>query len=143
MSSLNKPSMGFWVISIAAFIWNAMGVSAYLRQAYQTDSFKAMNTPEQLEIINRLPSWYIAVFAAAVFASLLGCIFLLLRKEFAVTLFKLGLLAVIIQTVYNLFMNEGKENYGTFEYSMLLMIPIASIFLVWFSKNVSSKGWLS
>ena len=135
--------MGFWVISIAAFIWNAMGVSAYLRQAYQTDSFKAMNTPEQLEIINRLPSWYIAVFAAAVFASLLGCIFLLLRKEFAVTLFKLGLLAVIIQTVYNLFMNEGKENYGTFEYSMLLMIPIASIFLVWFSKNVSSKGWLS
>lgn len=143
MSSLNKPTAGYWVISIIALIWNAMGVSAYLRQAYQTDSFKAMNTPEQLEIINRLPSWYTAVFAAAVFASLLGCIFLLLRKEFAVTLFKVGLLAVIIQTIYNLFMNEGRDNYGPFEYSMLLMIPITSIFLVWFSKNVSAKGWFS
>lgn len=143
MSSINKPTTGYWVISIIALIWNAMGVSAYLQQAYQTDSFKAMNTPEQLEIINRLPSWYTAIFATAVFASLLGCIFLLLRKKFAVNLFKIGLLAVIIQTVYNLFMNEGRENYGTFEYSMLLMIPFASIFLVWFSKNVSTKGWLS
>ena len=95
MSNLNKPSMGFWVISIVAFIWNAMGVNAYVQQAYQTDSFKAAYTAEQLEIMSRLPSWYTAVFAVAVFASLLGCIFLLLRKKLAVTLFKLGLLAVI------------------------------------------------
>ena len=143
MTYSRKPNIWFWIIGIIALLWNAMGVNQYLQQAYNTDAFKAMYSKEQLEIINSLPSWYTAVFAIAVFVSLLACILLLLRKKFAVTLFLIALLAVVIQTVYNLFLNPGKEMYGGFEYSMLLMIPLASFLLYIYSKKANVNGWLS
>ncbi len=142
-NSTNKPTTSFWVIVVLALIWNLMGVSAYIQQAYNTDGFRAQYSDEQLTIIDALPSWYTAIFAIAVFASAIGCILLLLRKKSAVILFQIGLLAVIVQTIYNLFINEGKEFYGSFEYSMLIMIPIVSLFLLWYSKQATTKGWLS
>ena len=142
--STNKPNPIFWMIGIIALLWNAMGVDAYIQQAYNTERHQAMYPdPKQLEIVNNLPSWLTAVFAIAVFAGLLGCILMLFKKKMANLFFKLSLFAVIIQTVYNLFINEGKDMYGTFEYSMLISIPIAAIFLMLYSKKSTEKGWLS
>lgn len=139
-STTRKPTLLFWIIGIIALIWNGMGVDAYLNQAYQTDRFKAMYSDEQLEMINNLPSWYTAIFAIAVFVSFLGCIFFLLRKKQAITLFFVGLIAVIIQTGYNLFLNPGKDLYGAMEYSMLVMIPLFALFIYWYAKKASIKG---
>lgn len=141
--STNKPNIVFWVVGIIAFMWNAMGANAYIQQAYNTEAHRAQYSAEQLEVINNLPVWYTAVFAIAVFAGTLGCVFMLLRKKLTNLLFKLSLVAVLIQTLYNLFINEGKEFYGTFEYSMLISIPLASIFLVLYSKKSTEKGWIS
>ena len=142
--STNKPNATFWVIGIIALLWNAMGVDAYIQQAYNTERHQAMYPdPKQLEIVNNLPSWLTAVFAIAVFAGLLGCILMLFKKKMANLFFKLSLFAVIIQTIYNLFINEGKEIYGAFEYSMLISIPIAAIFLMLYAKKSTEKGWLS
>lgn len=143
MSDNNQPTTIFWVISIIGLLWNLMGVNQYLQQAYQTEEFKTMYTPELLEIINNLPSWYTAIFAIAVFVSVLGCILLLLRKKLAVTVFLIALIAVIIQTSYNLFVNEGKAFYGAVEYSMLIMIPLFSLFLYWYAKKANFNRWLS
>ena len=141
--STNKPNALFWVIGIVALLWNAMGVNAYVQQAYDTDAHRAQYSAEQLQIMENLPVWYTALFAIAVFAGALGCIFMLLRKNIANLLFKLSLIAVIVQTIYNLFINEGKEFYGAFEYSMLISIPIVAIFLVMYSKKSTEKGWIS
>ncbi len=141
-NSTNKPNIGFWIISIVALIWNSLGVHGYIQQAYNTESFKTMYTEEQLAIIYNLPSYYTAAFAVAVFSSVIGCVLLLLKKKSAVLLFQIGLIAVLIQTIYNVFINEGKDAYGAMEYSMLIMIPIISIFLVWYSKSSQKKGWL-
>jgi DMSO reductase anchor subunit len=140
--STNKPNALFWVIGIVALLWNAMGVNAYVQQAYDTDAHRAQYSAEQLQIMENLPVWYTALFAIAVFAGALGCIFMLLRKNIANLLFKLSLIAVIVQTIYNLFINEGKEFYGAFEYSMLISIPIVAIFLVMYSKKSTEKGWI-
>ncbi len=92
----NKPSVIFWVIAVLALLWNSMGINAYIQQAYKTDSFKEMYSAEQLEIINNLPSWYTAIFAIAVFVSVLGCILLLLRKRLAINVFLIACIAVVI-----------------------------------------------
>ena len=142
--STNKPNPIFWVIGIIALLWNAMGVDAYIQQAYNTERHQAMYPdPKQLEIVNNLPSWLTAIFAIAVFSGLLGCILMLFKKKMANLFFKLSLFAVSVQTIYNLFINEGKEMYGAFEYSMLISIPIAAIFLMIYSKKSTEKGWLS
>ena len=140
---MNKPSIGFWIIGIVALIWNSLGIHGYLQQAYNTEAFRIQYSAEQLESIDNLPSWYAAVFAIAVFSSTIGCLLMLGKNKISNLLFKIGLLAVIIQTGYNLFIYEGKEFYGSIEYSMLIMIPLISISLVWYSKNATQKGWLS
>ena len=143
MSESKKPNVGFWVISSLAVIWNLMGVDGYLNQTYKTERFKSMYSEEQLEIIFNSPAWVTAAFAMAVFSSVLAGVLLLLRKKSSKMFFVIGLLAVIVQTVYNVFMNPGIELYGSMEYSMLTIIPLFSVFLVWYSRFVDAKGWLS
>lgn len=139
----NKPSKTFWIVAVIGFIWNAMGVDGYINQAYQTERFKLMYSEEQLDIIFNTPSWVMAAFAIAVFSSLFACILLFFKKKLAKYLFLIGLIAVVIQTTYNLFINPGKELYGYLEYSMLIIIPLFSVFLFWFSKKCADDGILT
>ena len=135
-STTNKPPVWFWIVSVLALLWNGAGVYQYLQQAYQTESFKTMNTPEQLEVFTNLPTWYTAAFAIAVFTGALGCLFLLLRKKLAYTLFLISLIAVIIQMGY-LTISLKMANI------MTAMIVVAAILLLWFAKKGITKGWLS
>lgn len=131
----SKPPIWFWIVSVVALLWNAMGVNQYLQQAYKTDSFKEMSTPEQLEVYANLPTWYTAAFAIAVFAGAIGCLLLLLRKKLAYKVLLLSLIAVIIQMAYLTF-SLSMAN------AMTAVIVLVSLLLVWFSKHSIQKGWL-
>jgi hypothetical protein len=136
-SSSNKPPIWFWIVSVIALVWNGMGVNAYLQQAYNTESYQAMYTEEQLEIALNMPSWVTAAFAIAVFAGALAAIGLLLRKSWSVKLWLLSLLAVIIQMGYIL-INGYASSIG-----MTIMIIIFALIFVWFSRKSEANGWLS
>jgi len=132
-----KPPIWFWIVSVIALLWNAMGVNQYLGQAYQTESWRAALTDEQFEMVTNFPSWLTAAFAIAVFAGILGSFALLLRKKWAYSLLVLSLIAVLIQMGYILI----KGHYDGIE--MTISIIVFAIFLVWFSKKSVSKGWIS
>ena len=136
-SSSNKPPIWFWIVSVIALVWNGMGVNAYLQQAYNTESYQAMYTEEQLEIASNMPSWVTAAFAIAVFAGALAAIGLLLRKSWSVKLWLLSLLAVIIQMGYIL-INGYASSIG-----MTIMIIIFALIFVWFARKSEANGWLS
>jgi hypothetical protein len=55
-TTTNKPPIWFWIASIFALIWNAMGINQYLQQAYNTESFVAFYTPEQLVLAYSYPA---------------------------------------------------------------------------------------
>ena len=135
--STNKPPIWFWIVSFIALIWNAMGVNAYLQQAYNTESYRTMYSEKQLEIAADMPAWVTAAFAIAVFAGALGAIGLLLRKKWATKLWLLSLLAVVVQMGYTL-INGYESNM-----IMTIMIIVFAFIFVWFSKQSASKGWLS
>jgi len=142
-STRNKPSVGFWVASIAGLLWNLMGVNAYLQQAYKTESFRANFNDQQLAIMDSFPAWATAAFAIAVFAGALGCLALIFRKKIAKTLLIISLLGVIVQFYYELFRTNATDYYSSFDWIMTIMIPIVSIFLIWLSKKAITKGWIS
>lgn len=143
MSTTTKPSTSFWVISAIGLLWNLMGANHYIQQAYKTEAFKAMYTPEQLEIMNNMPSWATAAFAIAVFAGVLGCILLLMRKKRAKTLFQLSLLGIIVQMIYNFFIAKITEVYGPFAVIMPIMILIIGLFLLSYANQADKKRLLS
>jgi uncharacterized membrane protein len=142
-TNTNKPNTLFWIIGILALLWNLMGIDGYINQVYQTERFKTMYTQEQLEIIFNLPSWVTAAFAIAVFSSVIASILFLMRKKSAKTFFLIGLIAVIVQTTYNIFLNPGRKFYRFMDYSMLIIIPLFAIFLYWFTKKCADDGILS
>ena len=139
----NKPKALFWIISVIALIWNLLGVSAYLMQAYQTDSFKEMYTPEQLEIITNAPAWATAAFGIAVFGGALGSLLLLLRKRLANIILSLSFVGIIVQFCYNFFVANSMEVYGPGALVMPLLTIAFGLFLVIYSKNKIKEGILS
>ncbi|GAA4969375.1 hypothetical protein GCM10023315_18800 [Algibacter aquimarinus] len=114
-----------------------MGVNAYLQQAYNTESYRAMYTAEQLEIESNLPAFVTAAFAIAVFAGALAAIGLLLRKSWSVKLWVLSLIAVIVQMGY-LLINGFASSTG-----MTIMIIAFAFIFVWFARKSEANGWLS
>jgi len=138
MTNSIKPPSWYWVISILALAWNAMGIKAYLDQVNNAESFQAATSPEQLAALAETPSWAIGAFATAVFAGGLGSLLLLVRKRLAYVILSISFLAVLIQMGY-LVMNPVPDA----NYSMTAAIILVSLFLVWFAKKSSHKGWLN
>ena len=138
-----KPPTWFWVVSVIALLWNLMGVSQYLIQAYMPiEALEQMSQAER-ELYEGQPAWVTAAFAIAVFGGLLGSIALLLRKKWAKTLFIVSLVAAVAQFAHWLFMSNAVEVYGPSTYAMPLLVIIIGIYLVLFSKKGASKGWLN
>lgn len=143
MTSTNKPKAAYWIIAIIALIWNAMGVMAYLGQAYMTDEAKALLPENQRELYENVPAWATAAFAIAVFGGLLGSIAMLLKKKWAISLFLLSLLGILVQMTYNFFLSNNMDVYGPGGYIMPIMVIIIGIFLYMYSKKAKTNGWLS
>lgn len=140
---MTKPSTSFWVISILALLWNAMGVNAYLQQAYMTESFKAIYNEEQLKMITEAPTWATAAFAIAVFGGFLGCVLLLLRKKLAKTVFIVSLIGILVQMFYNFFIIDSMAIYGPGALVMPIMVISFAVFLIWYSKYCIQKNWIA
>ncbi|WP_456438149.1 hypothetical protein [Psychroserpens sp.] len=135
--SNTKPPVWFWIIAVVALIWNAMGVMAYLAQAFMTDEMIAtLPEEQQAEFLIVHPSWVTAAFALAVFCGALGCIALLIRKKWAFILFVISCIAATIQHVYLMVTVEDVSPV------MPLMIIVVCAFLVWFTKMSTAKEWL-
>ena len=133
-----KPPVWFWIISIAALVWNGMGVMVYLTRAFATDEMIAQMTPEQQAQFNvEYPAWVTAAFALAVFCGALGSLALLLRKKWAYQLLVVSAVAAIVQHIYY-FMNVEMASIV-----MPIMVIVVCIFLIWFSKNSITKNWIS
>ncbi|MCP4456622.1 MAG: hypothetical protein GY816_01130 [Cytophagales bacterium] len=143
MTERTSPPIWYWIVSIVALLWNSMGVSEYLRQAYMTAEELAKLPADVQEMYPDVPAWVTATFAIAVFGGTIGAILLLLRKRLAVVIFGLSLLGVIVQWTYLLFVAkiEGLTDGG--QIVMPILIPLFSVLFVWFAKTAKDKGWIS
>lgn len=139
-TSMNKPPIWFWIVSVIALIWNGLGVMAYLGRAFATDEMiAALPAEQQAEFLAEYPAWYTAAFALAVFCGALGCIALLIRKKWAHPLFIISALGAIVQHVY-LFMNVEMDGAAMV---MPILVILVCLFLIWLAKNSISKGWIN
>jgi len=142
MTQSNKPTVGFWIISAIAFVWNLMGVLNYLSQAYMTEDVKALLPEGQRQYMETVPPWATAAFAIAVFTGVLGCLALLFRKKIAKSFLFVSFLGVISQMAHG-FMSGIKDVYGPGGIAMPILIIGLAVFLVWYSRQVDEKRWLS
>lgn len=138
-----KPPVWFWIVSAIALLWNLMGAMAYLGQVYSTDEMKAAMPAEQLELMENTPAWATAAFAIAVWAGVLGCLGLLLRKKWAKPVLLLSLLGIVVQMSYAFFMTNAVEVYGTVQGVVMPILLVGiGVGLVLLAKSAQNKGWI-
>jgi magnesium-transporting ATPase (P-type) len=142
MTTSHKPNVLFWVIGIIGLIWNAMGVFQFFAENFMKETLYEGYTEEQIALMDNMPAWISVIFAIAVFSGFLGCVLLVMRKNTAVALFLISLVAVIIQMSYWLFFTNAKKVMGDgVEYMPITVIVVAAI-LYFYSKHALKKGWL-
>lgn len=138
----NKMPKLFWTVAIAALVWNALGVMAYIMDVTMSEDAMAALPLEQQALYSVQPSWVTAAFAIAVFAGLAGSIALVMRKSIATTIFAVSLAAVIAQMYYAFGMSDMIEIMGASSAIMPSAIIVVAAALVWFSTSAKGKGWI-
>lgn len=131
----------FWLIAVFCLVWNLGGVMAYMGQM-DPEALAAM--PESTRsMVEARPVWATAAFAIAVWGGALGCLLLLLRKSIAMYVFIASALGVLVQFTYELVMVGSTESFGPGAIVMVIMIPLIAVFLIWYTRHTTDKGWIS
>lgn len=142
MTESKKLPKLYWAVAIIAFVWNLMGVLSYVARQFMTEDDIKMLPSEQQDYLNTIPAWATAAFAIAVWFGLLGAIALLMRKKLAYPLFIISLLGIIVQQYYDFFVYDNAMAYGTVGIVQGLVVFIAAIFLIWYSRKCTAEGIL-
>ncbi|MGI9234233.1 MAG: hypothetical protein ACR2RD_11425 [Woeseiaceae bacterium] len=126
----------FWVIGAIGLIFNLMGCANYISQmnaenvASMPDAYRA--------IVEARPAWGTGAFAIAVFGGSLGCLLLLLKKSVAVYLFVVALVAAVVAQLPFL----GMADFPVAAWIGWSSQLVVGLFLIWYSKQAESKGWI-
>jgi hypothetical protein len=133
----------FWIVAVVALLWNLVGVAMFAMQMSMGPDDLAALEEGQRAMFESTPVWVWAAYGVAVVSGTLASIALLVRRRFAVTLFWISLIAVIVQFAWIAFLSGAMESMGTLEaLGLPLFIVAVAALLVWFSGRSAARGWL-
>ena len=91
--------------------------------------------------VTATPAWATSAFAIAVFGGLLGSLFLLLRKNFAIILFTISLAGLLVQSYYAYVMADAYGLFGNAAVIQSAVILLIAVFLLWAANKAKAAGW--
>ena len=140
----DQPRPGWFNSAIyVAVAWNLLGLIQYVAHVSITpDALAAMSAAER-DLIMSMPSWATGAFALAVTTGFIGSVLLLLKKAWALQLFLLSTLAVLVQNYYSFFMSKSVEVYGPVVYALPSVVIVVNLLLIWMCVTSKKQGWLS
>ncbi len=140
---LNQAPKSFYWIAGIALLWNLLGVMSYVNQVTMSPETLAALPDARRMFFENQPSWVTSAYATAVNAGALGCVLLLLRKSWAVPVFIVSLVCVLLQFTYNYFIADGVAVFGRSSMAVPVSITIIGAGLVKYSLDAKARGWLS
>lgn len=123
-------------------LWNAVGAFDYAATQLRIESYMSAFTPEQLEYFYGFPAWVVAAWAIAVWSSLLGSLGLLLRKTWAVWLFGIAIVGMVLTALHNFVLSDGLAVMGTGAVAFTAVIWLIAFFLFFYARAMSKRGVL-
>jgi len=119
-----------------------MGIGAFIAHLTMKPEALAALTTEQQGLYDNQPMWVNIVFGGAVILGVLGCIGLLLRKNWCKPLLLLSLACALAQMAYN-FSQDAYNIMGAGSLAMGFVIIGFAVFLVWFARFASGRGFIN
>ena len=103
----------YWVIAVVALLWNLLGCAFFSMEIFAQESLMKSMTEDQKAWTRSIPAWIYFVYALAVSTGVAGSVGLFLRKDWAIVLFAICLVAVLVQMGYTMIIAGGLRRYGT------------------------------
>lgn len=138
-----KGSLAYWIIAVFALVWNLIGVAMWYLQISMSPERLAALPDAQRSVHEGKPGWINIAFAVAVFAGVLGGVGLLAKKRWAVTLFLLSLIALLVQIIGAFAVTPAWTAYGPAGLVMPVVLVVIALFLWWYSGKAKARGWLA
>jgi len=140
-----KVSTAFWVIAGLLAVWNLSGLYMYYQMSITTpEQLQAAGySVVQIEHILGTPAWAHSAYAIAVNAGVLGVIFLLLRKAWAIPMFVLSLIGALLQDLDAYVLRGALEHFEMVWLVIPIMVIVICVFEIWYSRAAKAQGWLS
>ena len=142
-SSTRAVPQWFWIAAALGLAWNVFGVFQFLTTVGATAEtlVRGGMTASQAAFYVTLPTWLHVVFAVGVFAGALGCVLLLLRRRWSVTVFAISLLAYIA-----LFLGDALLGVFTVlgmpQVIVLTLVVVIAGALLWLARRFDRAGLL-
>ncbi len=138
-----KAPRHLWVVGILSVLWNAIGAFDYAATQLRIESYMSQFTEEQLAYFYGFPAWAVAAWAIAVWSSLLGSLALLFRRAWAVGLFSLAIVGMVITFVYNFVLSDGLSMMGAVGGLIFTaIIWLIAFFLLFYARAMAKRGVL-
>ena len=137
-----KVPVWFRLAAVLGLLWNAFGVYMYLKKVGMFGNPLAGLDPAHVALAQTVPAWVTGAFAVAVFAGLLGSLLMVAGKRLACPLLVLSLIAVIVQTVWIVFISNARAVEGMRALIMPGAITLVALLLVLVAARGAEKGWL-
>ncbi|WP_149195781.1 hypothetical protein [Luteimonas suaedae] len=131
-----------WVVGAVALVWNLIGVAMFFLQTNLGPEQIAALPPEQQQVYAAMPAWLDIPYGVAVFGGVLGALALLLRRRWAVAMFAVSLLAVVVQMAGVYALTPAWVASGASGLPMALLIVVIAGFLLWYARRAAARGWL-
>lgn len=131
------------IIGALAVLWNAVGAFDYLMTQTRNEAYMSRFTADQLAYFYGFPAWVVATWALGVWGGVLGSVLLLLRRRSAVPVFAVSLVAMVMTTVYNFSLSDGREIMGgTGPLIFSTVIFVIAVLLLVYARAMAKRGVL-
>lgn len=142
MSYTARPKAWYWILAIFLLVWNITLLFLTVYESFfMAEEMLEKLTAAQLDIYQNQPSWVIINTYLAAGSGLVGAIGLLMTRRFAVIMFAISLICIIINTVYAYLVIDGMSVLTTFDIVMSILLVIIG-FIAWYASNSAKKrGW--
>lgn len=134
--------MWFKVVSCIALLWNLLGLMAFVMQITMSQEAIAALPENQQPLYDNVPFWVNVAFACAVIFGTLGCVGLVLRAKWALPLFIVSLVGVLVQNFHIFAISDAIAALGPTIAIMPVTVILIGFGLILLARAGIAKGWL-
>jgi hypothetical protein len=133
-----------WSAGIIGTLWSLMGVVSFVLTQMNVEAVMSGFPPQQRAYFESFPLWTDTSWAIGVFAGLIGCVLLLLRKRSAFRALLISAIGTILSSLGGLVLLGGMEVMSETDGLGLSVLPVVvAALLASYAHAMRKKGVLS
>ncbi len=139
---MTKAPIWFIIVAIIALLWNLLGAAMVVMNFMITPEAIALLPLEQQQMYADTPMWSSYASLLAVFAGVIGCAGLLLKKAWASMLFMISLIGLVLQNIGIFVIVDAVSVMGVSVLIMQGLVALIAVGLLLLARMAVQRSWI-